>query len=79
MTVRRGACCLEGELTILQVEPDRDSCNILHGQHAEDSNHGEKCCWQHGQNRILVNFLIRTDVGHELNWVHLIEMMKGFN
>ena len=30
MTVRRGACCLEGELTILQVEPDRDSCNMLH-------------------------------------------------
>ena len=30
MTVRRGACCLEGELTILQVEPDSDSCNMLH-------------------------------------------------
>ena len=41
MTVRRGACCLEGELTILQVEPDSDSCNMLHGQHAEDSKHGE--------------------------------------
>ena len=30
MTVSRGACCLEGELTILQVEPESDSCNILH-------------------------------------------------
>ena len=41
MTVSRGACCLEGELTILQVEPESDSCNMLHAQHAEDSNHGE--------------------------------------
>ena len=44
MTVRRGACCLEGELTILQVEPDSDSCNMLHGHMLNmqiNNNHGE--------------------------------------
>ena len=52
MTVSRGACCLEGELTILQVEADSDSCNILHAHmlNMQRTAIVEKCCWQQSQN-----------------------------